>query len=112
MKGVDASINEFEFVNNLSFTCLSHYAQSWKIEKDGRVVETGEMNIKVEPLTSSRVKIDYNTDINDDADYYITFEFKTKSEENLLPKGYQVAYDQLALNEKRERRFGSVRLLV
>ena len=32
---------EFELVNNLSFTDVSHYRQCWKLEENGVKVEGG-----------------------------------------------------------------------
>lgn len=99
VKAVQGSDNEFEIFNNFSFTNASKYAQEWTLEKNGNVVERGELNLTTEPLKSERFSVNYTTELTGDADYYITFTFRTKAEEGYLPKGYDVAYDQLALRE-------------
>ncbi|MFI3288270.1 MAG: glycoside hydrolase family 2 TIM barrel-domain containing protein [Rikenellaceae bacterium] len=108
VKPVVGSDNEFELFNNFSFTNASKYAQSWTLEKNGVAVESGVLNLTTCPLRSERFTVNYTTKLTCDADYYITFNFDTKDVEGYLPKGYTVAYDQLALREFKKRNYESV----
>lgn len=98
VKMLSADKKEFEVTNNLSFTNLNKYAQVWKIEANGEVVEKGSLNLDVAPLSSERFVVPYTTEMDDDKEYFITIEFRTREAANLLPADYRVAYEQIALN--------------
>lgn len=54
----------------------------------------------VRPCSSFRRIIDhtYQTALSDCHEYFLNVEFKLKEAEDLLPKGWTIAYDQIALN--------------
>lgn len=94
VKAVSGMKNEFELINNMSFTDISHYRQYWKLEENGVKIEEGELSLKLSPLSSRRFEISFKRKMDIDKEYFITFEFKTFEEEGVLPKDYCVAYDQ------------------
>lgn len=94
VKAIPNMKGEFELVNNLSFTDVSHYRQCWKLEENGVKVEEGELHLKLAPLGSMRFRVPFRTKMDDGKEYFVTFEFKTFETEGVLPEDYCVAYDQ------------------
>ncbi|WP_223855000.1 glycoside hydrolase family 2 TIM barrel-domain containing protein [Bacteroides sp. GM023] len=99
VKAIPGMKNEFELVNNLSFTDASHYRQCWRLEENGVKIEEGELKLRLTPLGSMRFQVPFQTRMDVDKEYFIIFEFKTLRMEGMLPKDYCVAYDQLQIQE-------------
>ena len=84
--------------NTYSFTNANNYAMQWSILRNGTVVESGNLQPDIKPMSSAVIDIPFKTVLSDDDEYFINFEFTTKQQEGLLPERWTVAYDQLPLN--------------
>ncbi len=102
VKSVNAGNFEFEITNNLSFTNLNQYKQTWKLMINGDIVEDGIMNLDIKPLSSKRFTPSIKTKLTAYKECFLIFEFRTKSEKHSLPANYCVAYEQLPLNYYRQ----------
>ncbi len=91
--------NEFVLFNNLSFTDLECYEQTWRLEADGRTVEQGRLDISLAPLHSCRFTVPYTSTLDPEHEWFITFEFRTREATPAVPRHHRVAYDQITLND-------------
>lgn len=99
VKKSDIGKNQFVVKNNFSFTNANKYTLVWSLLKNGEPVEQGEMSVNLEPREAGLISVPYKTTIADgDGEYFLNFSFRTKEAEPMLPKGWEVAYDQIALN--------------
>lgn len=88
----------FEVTNTFSFTNANKYQLVWSILQDGQVVESGNVSFELAPHATGLLTIPYQTTLSEQHEYFLNIEFKQKEAEDLLPKGWVVAYDQIALN--------------
>lgn len=94
------SSEEAFYVSNLFyFTDLSKYNFSYVIEENGKAIRRGKLNFSTQPQRSESFTISYKgIRFKDNADYYIRFSASTKSEERMIPAGYEVAFGQFPLS--------------
>lgn len=85
--------------NKFFFTNLSKYDFSYTIAANGKVVKTEKIpSIDVAPQQSQIVHIDLKgISKRAGVEYFITLSAKTKAAETLLPKGWEIASQQLKL---------------
>lgn len=88
--------NKYPF-NNLADMFYLKYA----VLKDGVEVESGVMDVNVPALQSSRVNIPYKTTVSDDAEYLLMVGLCLKEDQLWAKKGYQLADEQFALNQRK-----------
>ncbi len=98
VKSTGNAPDEFEIRNNLSFTDLGNYLQTWRLEADGETVESGGLDIDLAPLHSCRFRVPYTSSLDPAREWFLVFEFRTREAAPGLPAGYRVAYEQLPLN--------------
>ncbi len=89
----------FTVENRFDFTNLKDMAISWKIEGDGKEIVTGNLGeLEILPHSVREVKIDFpEFTHNSGTEYFLTFEVFTKKENELVPKGYRIAWEQFKL---------------
>ena len=88
--------------NENFFTDLSGVRMLWTIEADGKVVREGTIdNLNVAPQATAVINlgIDASTLPADAADLYLNVAYELKNSTALLPRGYEVASDQMAIRE-------------
>jgi beta-galactosidase len=89
--------------NENFFRDLSGYYMEWNIMKDGNRMECGTVNaLNVAPQESALVKIESLKDKYDDGEWLLDVAYKLKESDGMLPAGYIVAKEQLALNEYKQ----------
>ncbi|KAA5824801.1 DUF4981 domain-containing protein [Algibacter amylolyticus] len=92
-KGVIKVENRHNFLN------LSQYELEWKLEEDGKVVQTGINNdLNIKPQETVEVKLPYKLpDFTPGKSYYITVSFKLKQNTLWAQKGHVVGWDQFEI---------------
>ena len=88
--------------NENFFTDLSAYRLLWSVEADGKPVKEGVVdNLDIEPQQTAEISLGFNADTlpAEAADLYLNVSYELKASTALLPRGYVVASDQMALRE-------------
>lgn len=91
---------EFEIKNKFFFTNTNKYIAEYVILKNGKPVVKKELGrLDIAPQSSKNIQIELPE--MDNEEYFVTFQFKTITNVDLLEKGHVVAEEQLLL-KKRE----------
>lgn len=93
----------FKVTNTFSFTNADKYQLTWSILQDGQSVENGTLPFSLAPQSAGLLTVPYETVLSDEHEYFLNIEFKLKKAEALLPAGWTIAYDQIALNRPLRR---------
>ncbi|MDA3927654.1 MAG: DUF4981 domain-containing protein [Prolixibacteraceae bacterium] len=98
-KADDLSTGMFTILNKFRFVNLKKYALSYKIEANGKTVQSGKLpDQDVAAESSKQLKVDVRKlKAKPGVEYFITFSVKTKVAENLLPAGWEIASEQFKL---------------
>ncbi len=86
------SDNLYSFKNTNRFTNANEYKVTYELCENGTVVETGNVELDIEPMAMKNIVIAHNN-LSDDADIYINFIY-TDAE------GEEVAFEQIIISEK------------
>jgi beta-galactosidase len=94
---VDLDEGLIEVSNKFRFTNLEKYQFDWSIQEDGKIIKTGSIdNLNISPEEKQKIKIDFgNISFTSGEEYFLNLSAKLKSEEPFLPKGWEIAYEQL-----------------
>ncbi len=82
----------YTFRNTNAFIDTSEIKISYELLENGKVIDEGDIDVLINPLEKATVTLSHK-DISKDKDYHITFIYKDLS-------GYEIAKEQIALNEK------------
>ena len=103
----DEGLNGFNeqriLIENLyDFTNLNQFDFTVQIKANGKVLKTIELaDLDVETHTSKLVRISLDgVDFKENTEYFIFISARTKNKWSLLPKGFEVAKEQLFLTKK------------
>lgn len=105
-KGVNKHNELRILIENLyDFTNLDQFTISAKIKADGKVLKTIRFkNTSVETHTGKLIRIDLNgVDYKKNTEYFVEFSATTKEKWGILPKGFEVAREQIYLIDKYEQ---------
>ena len=87
-------------LNENFFKDLSQYRLLWTAAVEGEPVATGVVeNIKAAPGQTATVSVGLPSIIAPGKDVFLILSYVLKEKDGLLPAGYEVAYDQLTLQE-------------
>jgi beta-galactosidase len=105
----DWQAGRFRIVNRHDFLDLADYELEWKLEADGRVMARGQLPpLEVGPRSSAEVRIDLPPQ-PEEAECFLTISARTRTATALLPKGFEVAWDQLPVPRRRTARAESAK---
>ena len=98
---VDLSKGEVSIYNEYFFHNLSDYYAEWQVMADGDVIEAGILDkLDVNPQEKKTYKLGYTLDnICLEKELLLNISFKLKKAAQLLPAGYVIAKNQLAIRE-------------
>jgi len=98
---VDIEKSVFKIVNNLNFTNLNELDCSYSIYSNERKYKSNTLKISCNPSDSTQITIPVfdlkENEISPREEFFIDFSFKTKCNSGMLPKGYEIAYDQFKI---------------
>ena len=95
---IDAEKGWVEVWNRNHFTDASVYQTRWFLESDGDVIEEGEIEFQVPPLTRKQFQIPYHKPfIVQGKEYRLTISSSLKKDEIWASAGHEVAWDQMEL---------------
>ena len=95
---IDSEKGWVEVWNRNHFTDASIYRTRWFLEADGDIIQEGEIDLQVSPLTKKQIQIHYQKpNIVPGKEYRITISSTLKNDEIWASAGHEVAWDQLEL---------------
>jgi len=95
---IDADKGWVEVWNRNHFLDASYYKTRWFLEADGEILEEGELDLQVAPLTKKHIQIPFRKPaIKPGTEYRITFSSSLRKDECWTPAGYEVSWDQMEL---------------
>jgi beta-galactosidase len=99
VKAVDVKAGKFELYNEYDFTDMNQFEIQWSILENGKSISNSNLGIQqIPPHKSKAVAITYpNINLLEGAEYSILISFRTKAVAELVPKGFEVAWDQFLL---------------
>jgi len=105
-KGINRHNEIRVLVENLyDFTDLENFNITATIKADGSVLKTVDVEpISIEPNTGKLIRISLNdVDYKPNTEYFVHLSATTKAQWSLLPKGFEVAREQIPLIRKYKR---------
>jgi len=95
---IDAENGWIEVWNRNYILDASHYKTRWFLEADGDIIDEGELNLQLSPLTKKRMQLPFNKPIiQAGKEYRITISSSLRKDEIWAPAGHEVAWSQLEL---------------
>lgn len=96
----EAETGLIEVWNRSNFTPADHWLNTWTLTADGDTLESGDLNLNVGPQSRGWIRIPYDKpDIVAGKEYRVTISTKLKADELWAPAGFEVAWDQLELDD-------------
>jgi len=95
---IDISKGVIKILNYYSFSNLNKYQFNWRIEKNGNIIHTDNLNINLSPLESKVIRLKLpkiKPEVN--AEYFLIIEMRQKQSDYLIPQGHIIAYEQFKL---------------
>lgn len=96
---VDLALGHVEVWNRNHFTNASIYNTKWSLMADDKVIESGTLNLDVEPLTKKMITIPFHKParIEPGKEYRLEISSSLKKDEVWAKAGHEVAWDQFEL---------------
>lgn len=95
---LDLETGWVEVWNRNHFLDASYYNARWFLEADGTVLEEGELDLRIAPLSKQKMRIPYHKpEIKPGVEYRVTVSVSLKWSASWAPAGFEVAWDQLEL---------------
>jgi beta-galactosidase len=86
--------------NSYFFRNIDNVQLNWEIVEDGKIKEKGVVtNLSVAPRQSTSFTLPVKSKQKAGKEYFLNVHYLLKEAEPFLEKGYEVAYDQFALNQ-------------
>jgi beta-galactosidase len=94
----------FELQNNFDFTNLNRFELKWKLLGNGIVITEGSLGkIKLAAHDTSTFKLDLRAyTFTPGVEYFLNFSLQTTTDEAFMPKGFELAKEQIFLNFETE----------
>jgi beta-galactosidase len=89
--------NQFKITNRYDFLALGGFEISWKLVAEDKILASGKLpRLEVPPRSSTTVTVSLpSIDPQPGVEYFLTFSSGTTMATPLIPRGYEVAWDQL-----------------
>jgi beta-galactosidase len=99
---IDPENGTAEVWNRYHFTNLDELKSTWQLQADGQVIQSGELNLTVNPLQKQIINIPYiKPGLQAGVEYRILVSFSLKTAQTWAPEGFEVAWNQLELPWKK-----------
>lgn len=96
--------HHFTIKNAYFFRDLSNYELYWSMLKNGKMVESGKVQLPdILPNTSRDITIPFRTVIDDRMEYVFNIAYRLKEAEPFLEKGYDIANEQFEMKTLKPR---------
>jgi beta-galactosidase len=106
---LDAAAGRVKVTNKFAFTNLNELDADWTLRADGKEIATGRLpRLDVAPQSSVEVLLPPAAVQAAPGERFLTLSFNLRGIEMWAPRGYRIAWDQLALGGKPELRLAAV----
>ncbi|WP_163193481.1 glycoside hydrolase family 2 TIM barrel-domain containing protein [Clostridium thermarum] len=98
VEAVNLEKGQVKITNLYDFIDLSHLSLQWTVEKDGEIVQQGEVSrLTTLPHESETITLGYKLPQASKSSYYLTVSFHQKQNTLWQRKGYEVTFEQFKL---------------
>ncbi len=98
VKPVNLLNGEVEIFNEHLFTNVNEYNCEWFIKENHEIVNSGHLDVDIEPLESKVVKIPYgNVQIHAGCEYFLETVFSLKEKSKWANAGHEVSHEQFKI---------------
>jgi beta-galactosidase len=99
IKPEDIPAGKISIENKYDFTNLNKYDLCWSLSEDGKVIQSGNLPaLNLEPNGKISVTVPFvKPALTPGAEYWLKAEFKLREDALWAPKGYTVAWEQMAV---------------
>jgi len=95
----DLSKGKIDIKNWYFFKDLSNYIFQWELLANGNIVETGALtDVNVAPQKTKTITIPFTKKQQSDVEYFLNIRALLKTNEPLVSKNFEMAYEQFQLN--------------
>ncbi len=99
VKTVYSGNNQLAITNSYFFRNLDNVQLTWELLEDGQVVEKGVIaGLTIAPRETANIALPVRTKLQTGKEYFLNLHYQLKDAEPFLEKGYEIAYEQFALN--------------
>lgn len=103
IKDVDIINGKVNIINKHLFTDTDKYKGKWELRADDKIIQNGELDVSVNPLSSEEIKIPFlKQDLINGAEYWLNISFELEEDESWDEKGHIVAKEQFKLHFDNE----------
>ncbi|MPQ43385.1 glycoside hydrolase family 2 TIM barrel-domain containing protein [Clostridium tarantellae] len=106
IKDVDVVNGKVNIKNEFLFTNISEYEAIWELRADDKIIEEGNLNLDIAPLSNKEVIIPFNTpELTQGTEYWLNVSFKLKEDTSWAEKGHVIAKQQFKVpfNNPKEK---------
>lgn len=97
-EAVNLASGEIKIINLYDFVDLSHLQLSWKVEKNGEIVISGEIsNIELAPQASKNMILPYSLPDKADGRYFLIVSYQLAKNTPWAEKGFELGFEQFEL---------------
>lgn len=96
---LDAREGRIEILNKSFFTNLSEFDARWVLLEDGKPLQEGDMKVDLAPQARGEFTVDFKTKLDKAKEYFITLSFFSRDDAHGIPKGHEVAFEQLPVQK-------------
>lgn len=90
--------NQINVNNSYFFRDISNMQLNWEVVENGKVIQNGVVSdLNIDPRTTKTLTLPFKTNYLQGKEYFLNVYYKLKTAEPFLEKGYDIAYEQMAL---------------
>jgi beta-galactosidase len=91
--------NQVNVNNSYFFKDLSNVQLNWEVSEEGKVIQSGVVNnLSIGPRETQVIALPFKTNYKQGKEYFLNVYYRLKTSEPFLEKGYEIAYEQIALS--------------
>lgn len=90
--------NQINVNNSYFFRDISNVQLNWELVENGKVIQNGVVaNLNIGPRQTQTLTLPFKTNYKEGSEYFLNVYYRLKTPEPFLEKGFDIAYEQLAL---------------
>ncbi len=90
--------NQINVNNSYFFKDISNVQLNWEILEDGKVTQSGVVaDLNIGPRQTQTLTLPFKANYKEGKEYFLNVYYRLKTPEPFLEKGYDIAYEQIAL---------------
>ncbi|TKC09931.1 DUF4981 domain-containing protein [Pedobacter polaris] len=90
--------NQININNSYFFKDISNVQLNWEVLENGKVVQSGLIaDLNISPCQTQTLTLPFKANYKEGKEYFLNVYYRLKTPEPFLEKGYDIAYEQIAL---------------